>query len=101
MKNLLYLYLFVSVLVLNVTSLPFDDLDDKWEKFKVDHNRKYNETENIRRKKIFMETLEYIEAHNKKAKDGLASYGLAVNKFADWTDEEKRQMLRPDNFPDP
>ena len=51
---------------------------------------------------MFTSNLEYITKHNEEAAKGIHTFTLAVNKFADLTNEEWRQRLtRKTNAPNP
>jgi len=67
-----------------------------WPEFKEKYNKNFNnEDEENMRKKIFESNLEYIKTHNKLFDDGKIGFDLAVNKFADMSNDEfKRQILK-------
>ncbi|XP_074662876.1 procathepsin L-like [Tubulanus polymorphus] len=61
----------------------------QWEEFKSKHGKIYESVkEDMRRFGIFIVNLIHIEEHNKLHKQGLKSYTLGVNKYADMSHEE-------------
>ncbi|XP_053202221.1 procathepsin L-like [Panonychus citri] len=63
--------------------------NNEWESFKAKHNKVYaSSTEESTRKSIFSTNLKKINAHNREADNGVHTYRLGVNKFADLTAEE-------------
>lgn len=58
------------------------------------HGKSYNSiTEEKLRYSIFTENVQKINNHNKKFDKGETTYKMAVNQFADMTEEEFRQHL--------
>ncbi|KAK9887531.1 hypothetical protein WA026_023253 [Henosepilachna vigintioctopunctata] len=81
---------FVIIAVFTISAAqPVKDLDGQWTKFKQEHNRNYGAEEEPRRKELFRQTLESVEAHNAKYRQGLVTYEQGINFFADMTPEEK------------
>jgi C1A family cysteine protease len=73
---------------------------NEWEIFKATHHKAYqNESEDNFRKSIFLSNLELIESHNRKYDQGLVSYSLQINHFADHTVEELTRGSRPSTKP--
>merc|ERR1711963_742597 len=75
---------------------------DEFNTFKTRYNKHYvNEKENAHRLNIFANNLRTITTHNKEADEGIHTFRMSVNKFADLTDEEwqqrfmKRENLKP------
>lgn len=65
----------------------------EFELFKLKHAKTYiNAFEHAKRQAIFSENLRYIMKHNAEASLGKHTYTLAINKFADLTHGEFRQM---------
>lgn len=65
-----------------------------WNTFQVNNKKLYKtKIEADLREKIFNENLQTIEEHNKKYEQGLVSYKLGINKFADLSDDEFHEML--------
>lgn len=54
-----------------------------------------NEQEEATRKKIFAEKLQLVKDHNQKYEQGLYSYTLEINKFADLTKNEIFSTTKP------
>jgi hypothetical protein len=66
------------------TSTEFSvNLEDEWTKFKVAHERSYEEREEGLRNIIFMNNLKTIMRHNIEADMGVHTYWMGVNKFTD------------------
>lgn len=62
----------------------YDVVQEQWTTFKVQHGKQYDsETEERFRMKIFMENSHKIAKHNKLYEQGLVSYKLGINKYAD------------------
>lgn len=77
------LFIYGCLLVLAVSAD-----DDTWSNFKVKYSKTYNLTEATLRKSIFEANLLKIQEHNKKYDQGLVTYKLGINKFADLTADE-------------
>lgn len=82
------------------SALPADEVEREFRSFQRQFNRQYNgvEDEAVRRS-IFENNYRYIVAHNMRADNGEHSFRLAVNQFADMTNEEFREKmngLRPE-----
>ncbi|KAL7631760.1 UNVERIFIED_CONTAM: hypothetical protein RMT77_017941 [Armadillidium vulgare] len=75
----------LSVLVC-ASAIPAVDLD--WEEFKTKYNKQYSLEEDIRRVKIFTENKIKIAEHNKKFNEGIVTFTMGFNKFADMLPEE-------------
>ncbi|KAF7279595.1 hypothetical protein GWI33_006990 [Rhynchophorus ferrugineus] len=66
----------------------------QFQAFKLKHGKTYkNQAEETKRFTIFRENLEKIAAHNARHEQGLETYTLAANQFADMTAEEFSAML--------
>lgn len=59
----------------------------------IAHNKNYDAAEDARRYKIFKQVNDENKAHNEREVRGEVSYKKGLNKFSDWTPEERRQML--------
>jgi C1A family cysteine protease len=58
------------------------------------HNKQYDSAQQLfSRYNIFKSNLDRINAHNAAAAKGAHTYTVAVNQFADMTNEEYRQLL--------
>lgn len=64
-------------------------LDEEWESWKTTFEKKYNspEEETIRRA-AWEKNKIYIEAHNKQYEQGLTSFTMGLNQFADMIEGE-------------
>ncbi|XP_045462036.1 uncharacterized protein LOC123672095 [Harmonia axyridis] len=99
MKVIILCFVLIAVFY-SASAKPVDDLDGKWEKFKVDFKKNYGDSEEeSTRKELFRKTVEQVEAHNARYEKGLETYTQGINHFADLTPEEKKQYLgfRPSN----
>lgn len=64
-----------------------------WENFKQTYNKTYKTAaEEFSRYQIFREKSNLIAKHNKKYSEGLVSYFLGINQFADMNHEEIEKM---------
>lgn len=63
-------------------------------RFQLDFNRNYSDDEDLKRLKLFEETLQQIEQHNEKFKKGLVEVEAGLNEYSDWTFEEKTKLLQ-------
>ncbi|XP_075678693.1 cathepsin L-like peptidase [Dermatophagoides pteronyssinus] len=69
--------------------------NEEWYEFKNTFNRSYNsEGEEHMRFEIFHQNLEIIQKHNELYDQGLSSYQLGINQFADWTRDEFRKLIQ-------
>jgi len=89
----------LNILVLTVCfcaafGIRNDLMQHLWNKFKKSHGKSYLGAElESYRFGIFKKNIELIEKHNQDYSDGLVSYRLGINSFADWTIEEFRERL--------
>ncbi|XP_044745839.1 uncharacterized protein LOC123307543 [Coccinella septempunctata] len=101
MKVIVFCFVLIALYHL-ASAKPVDDLDGKWEKFKADFQKKYDSPEEeARRKELFRQTAEQVEAHNALHAQGLVTYTQGINHFADLTSEERKKYLgfgRPKNL---
>jgi len=65
----------------------------EYTKFLIQFGKSYDVEEMFHRFTIFKRNLDLIENHNSLAENGKYSFTLAVNKFADQTNEEYRKVL--------
>jgi len=84
----------VLIVVANAKWLTEEQIEEHWNQFKRQFHKRYPENgENKARRAIFESNFKRIFEHNMGADNGLHSYRLAVNQFADLTTEEfARQM---------
>ncbi|KAF7279592.1 cathepsin L-like proteinase [Rhynchophorus ferrugineus] len=81
-------FLLVSLLVVAVSASVLDHAA-QFQEFKLKHGKTYkNQVEETRRFNIYKSNLESIAAHNARYEQGLETYTLAANKFADMTRQE-------------
>jgi len=80
-------------------ALPADEVEREFRAFQRNFNRQYNGVEETVRRQVFENNYKRIVAHNMAADNGVHSFRLAVNQFADLTTEEFAQQmngLRPE-----
>jgi cathepsin L len=63
-------------------------LDEQWEQFKLDYDKRYDTLWEKQRRLIWETNLKYIEIHNQEFEQGLHSYTLGMNQFGDMTLKE-------------
>jgi len=69
-------------------------IDIEFKAFKKQFNRNYaSNGEELNRRAIFEDNYKLIESHNSEADNGMHSYRLAVNQFADMTNAEYNQKM--------
>ncbi|XP_076259749.1 cathepsin L-like [Rhynchophorus ferrugineus] len=86
-------FLLVSLLVVAATSSALDHASEFYA-FKLKHGKTYkNQVEETKRFNIFKSNIEKIASHNARYEQGLATYTLGINQFADMTAEEFSTML--------
>ncbi|XP_046659195.1 procathepsin L-like [Homalodisca vitripennis] len=89
--------LLLSALVVVALSHPLDVSEEdhaQWELFKVAHEREYDTPEEeLKRKNVFLENLQFVREHNEKFENGEVSFDVEINKFSDLTTEEFVTMM--------
>lgn len=66
-----------------------DVLKEEWLEFKVKHNKTYADpSEDTYRFKVFLNNKHLIARHNQRQANGVHSYTLKLNKYADMTHQE-------------
>ncbi|KAI4458607.1 cysteine protease family c1-related [Holotrichia oblita] len=75
----------LSLCFVTIQSVSYYDLvQEEWEEFKVTHKKQYeNPTEEKYRMQIFMENVHTISKHNQLYGQGLVTFKMGVNKYAD------------------
>lgn len=82
------------VVVSAATTTYRDVLNEEWNEFKEAHNKSYKDkTEDNYRFKVFMENKLKIARHNRRQANGLHSFTLGLNKYADMTPQEFKRVL--------
>merc|ERR1712212_762446 len=67
---------------------------EEWTSFKLAHGKQYShQLEELKRMKTYAVNKAYVLKHNAEADAGQHTYWLAVNKFADMTNEEFRAQM--------
>lgn len=76
-----------------------DVLNEEWSEFKETHNKSYKDkTEDNYRFKVFMENKFKIARHNRRQANGLHSFTLGLNKYADMTPQEFKRVMNGFNL---
>ena len=71
-----------------------DDEISSFEAFKRKFGKRYpTQEENDLRLRLFAEASRSVDAHNKEEVDGRHSFRKGLNKFSDWTPEERNNVL--------
>ncbi|XP_075711295.1 cathepsin L-like proteinase [Rhinoderma darwinii] len=82
------LALVLSAVIACVLSSKF--LDQEWKAWKNKHDKEYNTLHDAMfRRKAWEATWHKVQKHNQLAEQGLSTYRMAMNKFADMTPEER------------
>ncbi|KAG5870088.1 hypothetical protein JTB14_015187 [Gonioctena quinquepunctata] len=82
--------------IISIVVIATDALSERsdWENFKLKYSRNYeNLAEEKQRFAIFNSNLLRIKEHNEKYENGLSSYKMGVNRFADLTPKEFKERL--------
>ncbi|XP_046662481.1 procathepsin L-like isoform X2 [Homalodisca vitripennis] len=98
--------LLLSALVAVALSHPLEVSEEdlaQWELFKVAHEREYDTPEEeLKRKNIFLENLQFVREHNEKFEKGEVTFDVEINKYSDLTTEEFVTMMngykRPEGY---
>ncbi|XP_023313137.1 uncharacterized protein LOC108903178 [Anoplophora glabripennis] len=87
----IFIVFICTILVVKGTSI-----EEQWQSFKDNVGKHYrSRLEESTRFQIFKDNVYKIEEHNRRFARGEVSYKLAVNKFADLTEEEFKARLNP------
>ncbi|XP_054257151.1 procathepsin L-like [Macrosteles quadrilineatus] len=87
------LLLFALVALSNSQHIGYSEEDEvQWELFKIEYEKDYRDEEELTRKEIFMNNLNFIRCHNEKYERGEVTFTVGINQFADWTNDETRKM---------
>ncbi|KAL5020404.1 hypothetical protein ScPMuIL_003296 [Solemya velum] len=94
--------LVASVLIsVSLAMVPFDtSLNSQWEQYKTDYSKTYTDGSETARRLIWESNVQKIERHNRLADEGVYTYTLGMNKFADLTPEEFRQKMNGFRMPE-
>ncbi|XP_076259753.1 cathepsin L-like proteinase [Rhynchophorus ferrugineus] len=88
-------FILAGLIVVLASASQIEDHGIQFQKFKLKHHKAYkNQIEEIQRFAIFKKNLELISDHNKRYDQGLETYSMAINQFADMTSEEFMHMLK-------
>ncbi|XP_049320221.1 procathepsin L-like [Astyanax mexicanus] len=83
----------VAALVVVVGAATVSEEDKEFESWKQEHGKSYgSEEEESQRKMSWLTSRKLVLEHNKLAEQGLESYTLEMNEFADMEDQEFQDM---------
>lgn len=86
--------LLIAALAVSSSYAFKEELKSQWSLFKSRHGKTYlSRSEELVRFSIFKSNLNFINKHNEEAKQGLHTYFLKSNKYADLTNKEFVAML--------
>ncbi|CAG2173262.1 unnamed protein product [Oppiella nova] len=82
-------------LIVSVSAIPLQELESEWIAFKNQFrsNAYLGADEEVMRRQVFETNYGYIKAHNAEADNGVHTFRLGVNQFADMTNGEYRKQL--------
>lgn len=92
---------FLLLVVLAMLASVQADLElmKEWETYKFEHKKTYaTMAEELMRHAIWKSHREYVMRHNAEADKGVHTYWLAVNKFADMTNDEFVRIYNGYNY---
>ncbi|KAF6212413.1 hypothetical protein GE061_012935 [Apolygus lucorum] len=91
-RNMKTVLAFACLVALGL-AMPMSD-DAEWESYKAKYGKNYesNEHESLRRT-IYFTAKEKVQEHNARFEQGLVSYKLGLNRFADMLNGEFRKMM--------
>ncbi|XP_036449120.1 cathepsin L1-like [Colossoma macropomum] len=83
------------VVVAGAASVSLEDLEEEFNTWKLNFGKSYGSVEEeSQRKMIWLNNLKLVLEHNMLADQGLKSYRLGMNHFADMDNQEYQQMFR-------
>ncbi|CAH1389743.1 unnamed protein product [Nezara viridula] len=90
------IFFLTLLLALSAFSLPFDqNEDDEWNAYKSKYGKNYTTKEEDQlRKNIYFDNKLRIVKHNALHANGIKTYKLGINKFADLTSTEFRKFMK-------
>lgn len=84
----------ISIAIVAGVATYRDVLHEEWNEFKETHGKSYKDkTEDNYRFKVFMENKLKIARHNRRQANGLHSFTLGLNKYADMTPQEFKRTM--------
>ncbi|CAD8103509.1 unnamed protein product [Paramecium sonneborni] len=99
MKNL-YIVALLSVSLLTLQLYSSNQEIDEYSKWKQIHKKQYQGTEDSYRKQIFHQNLQIVNDHNARYNQGLESFQIETNQFADLTFDEFSSLYLYSSYPD-
>ncbi|KXJ80679.1 hypothetical protein RP20_CCG023928 [Aedes albopictus] len=85
--------LILLVIAVVVFAAPSEGEEDAWTSFKGRHGKRYNGTEEHRRRGNFNMNKARIDSHNRRHDHGGASFRMGTNKYSDMSPEEFAQTM--------
>ncbi|XP_055297428.1 procathepsin L-like [Sitodiplosis mosellana] len=85
----------ICLVVINAFLFTFavNDIENEWNRFKLKYSKEYkSDAEDLFRMNIFKENQQKIAQHNVAFDKGEVPFKTALNKFADWTNDEFVQI---------
>merc|ERR1712018_608894 len=102
-KHIMKSFLFFIGLIAIVCSVH---VEKDFGAFKAKYNKKYlTIPEDIYRQEVFEENVDYINQHNQEAEQGLHTFTLGLNEYADLSAKEwkifywEQMFTKPQNLP--
>lgn len=86
-------FLILLAIAVAVFAAPSEGEQDEWTSFKSRHGKKYNRTEEHRRRGNYAFNKARIDSHNKRHEHGGASFRMGVNKYSDMDADEFAQTM--------
>ncbi|KAJ8311347.1 hypothetical protein KUTeg_010702 [Tegillarca granosa] len=89
-QNKMFRFAVVVAIFAVVYSTPIfsSELDSEWVAFKNEHKKEYGVTEELQRRLIWENNVNYIQKHNLEADRGVHTFWLGMNEYGDMTSEE-------------
>ena len=79
----------IYFLALAICCVSAFELKEEWDNFKRFHKKSYlSSVEELKRYNIWKSNLDYINAHNQQANNGVHTFWLKMNQFGDLTNSE-------------
>merc|ERR1712027_192974 len=90
-----------SISTISLLSASVLATDYQWLAWKQQHKKTYSAGyENLKRYSNFVKNRAYVKKHNDEASQGLHSFTLGLNKFADLTVQEFEAQYTADSLPE-
>jgi len=85
----------IFLVLIGLIAIVFaEQVEKDWGAFKTTYNKKYlTIPEDIYRQEVFEENVDYINQHNQEAEQGLHTFTLGLNEYADLSAKEWKMFL--------